>query len=388
MLKKILLLLALIIPGFVPGVAPEAKAQYDEPAGTTYTCRRRAGTTGAFSTLAGQTTFAACKAHLVPSPLEGWSGTQWTFAPASGWYFQSITPSVAPADTDYCAEGYELDSLTGGCVGEPPPENPCDIGFVPGPFGECVPVEPPDSCEVVLGYVNGQEICQDDRNACEATGGYYGTINDQAVCIPPEDEPQTCAPGTFLFLDTSEGDFGFACVRPDESPPGDDTPDPNDPDDDGQTNDVDDDDDGDGTNDVDDGFSEVAAGAGQCDPTAQDYAACLNQVETVSATEAQTITTKLNNAGDSQLAKIGAAATQAIGTGDAGIDGPSDLESAITGVSVFQGFGCVDTTWSIMGSPLTISCVRTEPFRDILGYLFALLTLVSVFNIATQKGPN
>lgn len=395
MLKKFLLLLVLLIPGFVPAPAEASNLN-------TGNCQRPSGVSQGTGI-----TFSACKTAIndwsmtvapPPNCYGGQSGCDFFLKdwvnvnqnPITWRRYATTTPSGTIFGTwtqtavVECPTGTTEDEF-GDCI--PDYENPCPEGQLPGPSGLCyaAPGEEPDPpCRNLLGYVNGQPVCGDERDECEALGGTYGTIGDTVVCIPESEDPPTCQAGTFLFA----GEGGYVCVPPDDKLPDDDTPDPDDPDGDESPNDVDEDDDGDGNADTTDGFSEVAAGAGQCDPTSQDYAACLRQVETVSSTQDQAIQQKANLSGDLQLGKLGTIATQAIGSGDAGIGGPSDLEDEITGLSIFNGINCVDITQTIMGSQLLLSCAKTQPLRDMLGYFFALLTLMAVFNIATQKGPN
>ncbi|MEM8493535.1 MAG: virulence factor TspB C-terminal domain-related protein [Pseudomonadota bacterium] len=138
-----------------------------------------------------------------------------------------------------------------------------------------------EPCQDVLGYINGHQLCNDDQNECEASGGTYGAagLGDDvttAICIPSDfaDELPTCDLSTVVVLDQPDPnslDANFGCSStidpPVDSDPttstpppipdidGDGIPDYNDGDMDGDgiPNSTDSDADGDGVPDVDDG---------------------------------------------------------------------------------------------------------------------------------------
>jgi hypothetical protein len=144
----------------------------------------------------------------------------------------------------------------------------------------CTPAYSKDDqeCQNVMGYFNGHQLCADDKDACEASGGTYGAVGhgsdiSTAVCIPQDyaDDVPTCEFDTVQVALNSDGSGGFVCASPITDPQDDDpvdgdrpqepdidndgTPDKDDPDMDGDgiPNGSDSDADGDGVPDVDDG---------------------------------------------------------------------------------------------------------------------------------------
>ena len=178
----------------------------------------------------------------------------------------------------------------------------------------CVSLDDDDDeeCEDVVGYMNGAEICNDDKNDCEESGGSYGCAgagsNTTCGCFPPDDLP-TCDGDQVIIITES----GYVCSSPDPGSP----PDPDDPDNDDIPNSEDDDDDNDGIpdeadddangdgvpdedtdgdgvpnyvdTDIDgdgipnnldpdadgDGVNEDKTGTGPCDPTQKNYWECI-----------------------------------------------------------------------------------------------------------------
>ena len=71
-----------------------------------------------------------------------------------------------------------------------------------------------------------------------------------------------------------------------------------------------------------------------------------------------------------------------LGTGDAGIDGPTGLGNFITN-SVFNVQSCSDLSFPMPGqNTMTISCTKLQILRNILFWVLNVITLFVLFNIA------
>lgn len=404
-MKHIALFLLLFLPGFA-----DAYTHAPDVSGWTMTLDGGSGP----KTATGTTVTAMCTAWAAMSGLHAFydlhaNGLSCRFRRLSdnfvGAYFGGSATLV-------CHDG---DTLVGGVCNHPdPPGDPCPPGQVTGPGGICTSDPDPDEtpCRSVAGYINGVEVCLDDKNECEEQGGTYGIIMDEAACLLDEEDPEKeCAAETFVF----GNDFGgYVCVHPDDENPEDDTPDPDDIDGDGVPNDVDTDDDGDGiadTSDDDadgdgrpdtdsdgdgtkdymdddddgDGVSDgndKDHGAGQCDPTAFNYAQCTGQLSSVSETLATDIMNKANLSANTALEGISSAAKTAIGNGNAGITEPTGLVASLTGFAGFTDRACSDLTTTIHGMPFSITCEGTQRIRDMLTWVFAFFALFYIVNLA------
>lgn len=221
---------------------------------------------------------------------------------ATSWY--SI--SAVPVNSENCT-GVDP-SLPGRCFLAPP--DACE-GFPQNwQYGEISIVNPDGSetvfcgenynadnyeCSNVLGYVDGLQLCADDRDSCEASGGFYGIITsdpdeiNNATCYPSStaDNIPTCDFDEAVQVyvnDLGEGSYGCTPASPPveddptTTPPeeadtdGDGIPDKDDPDIDGDgvNNSIDPDIDGDGLVNEDDptpdgdGIDGAVDGGGSC----------------------------------------------------------------------------------------------------------------------------
>lgn len=301
---------------------------------------------------------------------------------------------------------------------------PCDVSEetpfpVPGFSATPTPPDPETDCYNVLGYVGSTPVCGDAADSCAATGGAYGFIQGQEVCVPQDESPPTCAARTIVFLDESGS---YVCQAPDDPVPQS-GPTPDDVDGDGVSNALDTDDDGDGipdSSDTDadgdgapdadadsDGTKDYADadddgdgvddssdvdnggdGIGDCDPTAKGYASCVGQLSSVAESLDDQLEIEANKDGASAGTKILNAGVGAIGNGDSGMDGPTGLAGDLSS-DLLPSFGaCSDIDIPFQGSVMTLSCSRTEPFRDVFAWFIAALTFLYVFELAIQKGPN
>ena len=165
-----------------------------------------------------------------------------------------ITGQCAPQCTD-------VDPITGECLDElvcPAGQEPQSLTVGTTTTELCAPIlggvlNDPAECENIIGYFNGQQVCGDDTDTCEAEGGTFGLVDDVETCIPEEyaDDLPTCdSEGVVILVDG-----GFSCETPtpkddSENP---DVPEtqpetPTDTDGDGTPNNNDSDIDGDGIN--------------------------------------------------------------------------------------------------------------------------------------------
>lgn len=422
-MKNLLAAIAIFLAGFFP--SPDAAAQaiighgmYTGTPGVASflnarTACRAYQTSLCSSGSAGGSHFRACYVTYTVDPA-AWSSS----CPAVGgtvvsteehrWYYQDAAcpaPTVVDPETGFCEEP------------EPEPEpDPCDIGYATGPFGQCIQIDPPKQCRDVLGYVNGQQICNDDKNDCEATGGTYGVVGDTAVCIADEDDPPECENETFVF----GNDYGaYVCTHADDKNPDDDTPPPkcpgdndcdgipdvDDPDDDndgipdiddpdrngdgipdkdtdgdGIPDHEDDDDDGDGIPDVEDGDH----GAGECDPTSTGYSACIGDQTEVSNTAADDIRNNATRTGMGAIDDFVKGAKGALSNGD-GVAAPTGIVSQLTGWLGFSPGSCSDLSIDVYGHAFTIQCAKTQRLRDMLNWVFAAYAMIFIFQTALQR---
>ncbi len=286
----------------------------------------------------------------------------------------------------------------------------------------CTPFYSSDAneCQDVAGYVNyqGQEhqICNDDKNRCEAEGGTYGvaaTGGDMqtAVCLPPDfaDDLPTCDIKT-LHVVAMEGtdpfSGGFVCSAPENSPPkhddptneipGINKPDPGDPGGPGDPDSGAPDGEGPGEGDTPEGDSNVTGGGSctsapncrgdaiQCAIHYQSWKArCASENLTESVNESE-------NPGEidkeSEFTTLIDTGLDAItGTGEQGVDTQANaLGDVVTGLLPSAG-SCSDPVISFFGKgQVVLSCSKLADFRDILGWMLYILTAYYLFNLAMK----
>jgi hypothetical protein len=92
----------------------------------------------------------------------------------------------------------------------------CPVGTVlVGDF--CLPEAPEeDDCQNISGYINGQAVCDDKKDECEAAGGQYGQFNGQDACVPPEEDTGCESGSTTTIIDNGDGTFGYVCNSDDD----------------------------------------------------------------------------------------------------------------------------------------------------------------------------
>jgi hypothetical protein len=295
----------------------------------------------------------------------------------------------------------------------------CGSGFI----SQCI--QPSGTgCTDVLGKVTFGDstggdaytfdYCNDQKSDCEAAGGTYGAAGVGSemkhVCLVDYgDQLPTCASGSQYYIENQYiGGSGFACIS--AKPPAD-TCDASKFDCDGDGNVDDQDGDGvkdngvanengsgsftptddpfEGPNVGEDAFDPAVVGAGDCDPTSQNYAECTgmnNGLVELKGTEGANVFSDINSATTATADGIETTVTDALGTGDAGIGGPTGIANDITG-GIFNIQACSDLTFPIYGASLVIPCAKLQILRTILTWVVSVLTLIMVFNIATRRSP-
>lgn len=242
--------------------------------------------------------------------------------------------------------------------------------------------DPEENCYNVIGWVDGQLVCGDKADECEAMGGAYGFVNGQEVCIDQEEDPPECPARTVL---TASVGGGHECVPVDSEPPPEEPPceTEGDEDCDGTPDEEDPDKDGDGRPDGDHPYQ----GDGTCDPTHPGYAACIGNLQNISDTADDKL--KAATALEAAAAgdKILNAVKGSLGDGQSGISAPEGLGSAVTSIFGVESLECNDMNFPIAGQVMTFTCADTQPIRVLLGFAFFVLTTISIFNLATQRSP-
>lgn len=246
-----------------------------------------------------------------------------------------------------------------------------------------IPTQPdPDQpCYNVIGWVNGSPVCGDKADQCKASGGSYGFVNGVEVCIPKAENPPTCPARTVLTI----GPGGVeSCVPIGTDPPEDPPPQCDDDKDcDGTTDGDDPDGDGDGRPDG----PVTYTGDGACDPTDKDYAFCQGNLQNISDQLDDGLEAKARGSAFAEGELIREAGLDAIGNGESAIAAPGGIGERLANALGIASGDCVDVSIDVLGHAWGIQCSQTAPIRTLLAYVFAVLTLISVFNIAIQRVP-
>jgi hypothetical protein len=302
-----------------------------------------------------------------------------------------------------------------------------------------------NNCSNVLGYFNKVQVCGDDQDECAASGGTYGGIVRAGelgwtpTCLPSEfgDDIPTCDISSVTVLNIgADQSGGFACASPvdppleddvtQEPPPetdtdGDGVPDSQDPDIDGDgiPNGSDTDVDGDGVENGDDltpngdvAQSSVSGGgscaarpvcagdAVQCAILFQSWKnRCANENPPESSdggipsidqpfSFASAITGALTDLGEtsdeiSDSIAAGGSNPDPLGLGvTAGAEGTFGVLTQLFPAST----SCADISWNVFGKgTFVISCSKLSPLRDLLGFLFAALTIFYIANLVMER---
>lgn len=332
--------------------------------------------------------FATCKAHWMavynaqvpPNPTV--ANAPWASLAISGSFPMGGMKVVSGINTTYtwgrqydgiCEETEEKNGDF-ECVEKPPLD--CGIGYHEVE-GECVPFAG-EECANPIGYLGTELLCGDDAAECAATGGYYGTINDVPVCVPPADDVPSCAPGTFVYV--ADGSSTFVCKTPEPQPPVDPPVEGDPPKEPGN---------GPGDPDDPDNQGTGPTKTGPCDASDTDYLKCQGLIENISETVDDNIKNLNIKTGESVLNKFDKAVTDALGSGES-IPVASSTKTFMNSlVNSFSSSGCNDVTFNgLLGpgsnEPVVISCTSTAPFRSIAGWCIYFYTCTLLWAMLTR----
>jgi len=299
------------------------------------------------------------------------------------------------------------------------------VANVPTPDGPCVTYED-----------NQTSSCQQKQQDCTSTGGTFGNINGQNVCIPPGPaQPPPCASGSSQFTQNSDGSKSATCVGPAniQAAPTDNSP--------GQpiatnttaatstaqqqanianntaataqiaqsgfqavvnavnnntaksaaggggngSSAAQDKSNSDGVISAINANTASEHGAGQCDPHSSTYADCIKETETApdadgSSIRANAITegnASIDSAADSVVTGINAASAQSAPDTSSFTD---TLKSYLP-----QGESCSDLLFTVHGYEVVVSCDRTALVREWGAWAFALFSMWSIFEIMFRR---
>ena len=134
------------------------------------------------------------------------------------------------------------------------------------------------------------------------------------------------------------------------------------------------------------GGSASSAGAGDCDPTADDYALCIGFTEEVGDNEAQEIVDGVT--GDAQELLDGIYGDIEDDIEAAGIDGefadaPSDLENAVMAFLPSPA-QCTPFSFQFLGQTKQLPCEKFQEFRLIFGWFLTLCAAVYIWQITIK----
>lgn len=282
-------------------------------------------------------------------------------------------------------------------------------------------VAPPEECNPSFGSsfeaaTGGTfNYCDQLKQECDTAGGVYGAVGTDGqtkhVCIVNMDPPATCASGSQYWVENLDGSSGFACITAD--------PPPEvcnaalyDCDNDGQVDDQDNDGcldngaandpecvtagpgEGSGGKDTlpgedttenvgEDELDPATEGAGDCDPTAANYAECIGQNVNITDTFDDELLAGADGEAQSGILDYGDALIDSLGDGTSGIAGSSGIGDDIT--DAFDTGSCSDLGFTFQGHTVEITCAGTQRLRTVLAWAFSLLTLFFLFNLAQRK---
>lgn len=340
-----------------------------------------------------------------------------------------VTAGQCYEEPDDCISSGGTPRMDGGGNDVPVVNQAGDSTPAPYKMIECFDAPEGDTCNSIgkSNYDDTFDFCQARKDDCDAVGGTYGAIGTPEggtshVCINDlgADTP-VCASGSQLYYEENpDGSFGVACTpaTPDDTVcdaqqydcDGDGNVDDQDHDgvkDNGTANEHDQGGGGDtssggftGTitdpNDPnygetigDNPLDPATEGAGDCDPTSQNYAECIGMPSGGTGTEDidnnldQSLINGVDSSGSNILDAMESEVLAGLGDGDAAIPGATGLGNMLTG-GVFATT-CTDFTYSIFGNNLTLSCAKLSPLRTVLAWVIALWTLFYIFSLANRK---
>lgn|GEM_PF-2457571 len=133
-------------------------------------------------------------------------------------------------------------------------------------------------------------------------------------------------------------------------------------------------------------FKNQERGAGQCDPKANNYAECTKQVETAPDSDGSTIRANAITQGNASIDAAGQTVVDGINA-TSQRSAPSETSSfADTFLSYLpHGDACQDYAFAFKQATVQVKCTDTQTFRDWGAWAFALLTMYAIFEIMFRR---
>ncbi len=262
--------------------------------------------------------------------------------------------------------------------------------------------------------------CQSRASECKASGGSFGNIAGQNVCVPPGNGLPNCESGGTQFVTNPDGSKTPTCVgapningNPSDIA-GQGSPTKVDP----ATATAQDAANATANNTAkianinNEGFQSVVnainnmsgktsgggAGIGEgegkgegegegegesgpCDPKKADYSACIKQTEEVGDGEAQS---KIDSASNNVSTTFDDTQGEIIAmiNGETVVDEPNGVVNAIDNLIPNSVSSCTNLGFNFRGHVFTIDCDKFQPLREMLAWVFALGTAIFCFQIA------
>jgi hypothetical protein len=302
-----------------------------------------------------------------------------------------------------CSSGSSL--LTTSSSGGVQTSASCAPNVAPDPKGQ--------NCQT---YEDMQtSTCKQQASNCTSTGGTFGNVNGQNVCIPAGNtsNPPTCASGSTQFVTNADGSRTPTCLG--AWPTGSPTTTTTNAGDDATTAARN------GANNTKaladltaSGLAAVVSaindlnkttaqgtgacnannpnypaclnqqGSGPCDPKAANYAQCIGQLSSAPDSDGSTLKSKVKGDGTGILNGAGTALTDAINNRPNPDDSVDSFKSTILGY-LPKPSGCSDIRVQYKSMDWSITCDSTQRMRDWGAYVLAILTLISCYYIALGK---
>lgn len=309
-----------------------------------------------------------------------------------------------------CPAGQERDPESGECVwlsncpaGQQLIKSKSSGGVVTG--AACVPEQPAANNQCSTYEQMQTAYCQQQAAECSESGGTYGNVEGNNVCIPAGYAGQlpTCASGSANFVENGDGSNGFACLTAGNGA----TPPPKvgpnaTPEEaaiatqhgiadlgnimrsglEGIVNAIK----GQGPNGGGDGEGpgeEPGGGEGQCDPKAANYSECIGQLKQAPDADGASLGEKVVTDGSGFLDSAAGALTDAIDS-RADAEEPSAIVAAIKAI-LPQPASCSDVGFSWQGTSFQITCSSTQLYREWAAFALAIAAAFACFQIGLRK---
>lgn len=306
--------------------------------------------------------------------------------------------------------------VDGQCATDENGPTECGAGyskFTVGGKTSCVENMPSQCGSGDRVWVNGVDACGSERDACNSSGGTFGIINGQSVCVPQEyaDDLPTCASGSAEYVDNGNGSSAFACATVTSPSSESDPTNPTEQDPTGlggkldritqtlerQTASI--------VNALGGAGTPVAGGtgsgsgsgpgdgegedgeAGPCDPNEENYLSCIGMpdvIQMIADNEADSILGNAAAVGDGHLDAAAGTLTDFVQS-PIEVAEPTEIQTLVTGLFPTP-VACTDLVMQVHGHAMTISCAKLQPLRDWIGFALAIGTVWYCFQIAFGRG--